>query len=350
LEPSYPRAQQIQDRINARFPAVRKVADAISPSFIQLRIPQEFHDDTGRFLALVRALFLSRDPRFEATRARMLAEEMTRPSAPHAQIAHAFEGLGRAALPLLDKLYVHSKDYVSFHTAAAGIRLGDHIACDAMVMHAENPAGEYRFQAIRGLAEAKGMASAAMALRRLLSDADPRVRIAAYEALIRRGDATIKSTRIAFDNFTLDEVPSERPDNIIYVKRSGSRRIALFGRDLRCTPPIFYRAPDGSLILNANPGDETVTALRMVVPSGEMSSPIPAPLQLLDLIRLLGSEPDVDLHGDVLGLGLDYGAVVRAVHHLCRERGVNADFILEQPNVAELFGPPRPAGRPESEL
>ena len=58
------------------------------------------------------------------------------PTAPHALIAVAFEGLGRAALPELDRLYGHSKDYVSFHAAAAGLRLGDHIAADTMVMHA----------------------------------------------------------------------------------------------------------------------------------------------------------------------------------------------------------------------
>ena len=51
-----------------------------------------------------------------------------------------------------------------------------------------------------------------------------------------------------------------------------------------------------------------------------------------------------------MGLGLDYGAVVRALYYLCQDHAINAKFILEQPNAAELFGPARPAGRPESEL
>lgn len=350
VTPSYQRARQIQDRINARFPSVYKVADAVSPSFIRLKVPSEYGRDAAHFLALVRALFLSRDPRFDALRARALAEEIIQPTAPHARIALAFEGLGRAGLPVLDRLYGHAADAVSFHAAVGGLRLDDHIACDAMAMHAHNPDSPFRFQAIRGLADARSMAGAAIALRKLLNDEDPRVQIAAYEALIKRRDPIIQSTRIASDNFTLDRIATQKGNNFVYVKRSGSRRVALFGRDLVCTPPLFYRAPDGSVTINARSADETLTVLRVVVSSGASSSPVPAPLELPPLIQLLGGEAEVGLDGEVLGLGLDYGAVVRALYYLCHDRSINADFILEQPNVAEMFGPIAAPGRPESEL
>ncbi len=350
VTPSYQRARQIQERINARFPGADRVADAVSPSFIRLRVPSEYGDDAAHFLSLVRALFLSRDPKFGATRARALAEEILHPLAPHARIALAFEGLGRAGLPVLDRLYGHPDNAVSFHAAVGGLRLGDHIACDAMAMHAHNPDSPFRLQAIRGLADARGMAGGAIALRKLLDDEDPRVQIAAYEALIKRRDPIIESTHIASDNFTLDRISTRKGDNFIYVKRSGSRCVALFGRDLSCTPPLFYRAPDGSITINADSGDQALTVLRVVVSSGATSSPVSAPLQLPALIQLLGGEADVGFDGEVVGLGLDYGAVVRALYYLCKDRSINADFILEQPNVAEMFGPIAPAGRPESEL
>ncbi len=350
LEPSYPRARQIQDRINAHFAGPRLIADAISPSFIRLAIPPEYQGDGAHFLALVRALYLSADPKFQATRARMLAEEVTHPTAPHEQVSLALEGLGRAASPILNELYTHPKGHVSFHAAAAGLRFGDHIACDAMVMHAENPASEYRFQAIRALAGAEGMGVAAIALRKLLHDKDPRIQIAAYESLIQRRDPTIESTRIAGDNFFLDQVPTLGSGNFIYVKRSGSRRIALFGDDLRCLPPVFYREPDGSVTINAEADDEALTVLRVVVASGASSSPIAAPLELPALIELMGRDADIGLDGQVTGLGLDYTAVVRALYHLAQVHSINAKFILEQPNAAELFGPTRPEGRPESEM
>jgi flagellar basal body P-ring protein FlgI len=348
-EPSYRSAQKIQDRINARFPGPSKTADAISPSFVQLHMPPEFHDDTGHFLSLVRSLYLTRDPQFETGRARALAEELAHSAAPHAQIAWCLEGLGRAAVPALAELYTHPKDDVSFHAAVAGLRLQEHIACDAMTMHAENPRSAFRFQAIRALAEAKGMAPAGIALRKLLNDDDPRVQIAAYEALVQRGDATIGSRRVAKDNFTLDYVPSSR-SNFIYVKRAGERRIALFGDGLRCSPPVLYRAPDGSVTINANVGEEELIVLRAFTATRAMSPPIPAPFELRGLIALLGGDAAVDARGEAVGLGLDYGAVVRALYHLCQSQAVNARFILEQPNAAELFGPAKPEGRLESEL
>ena len=348
-EPSYPRARQIQDRINARFSGPTKTADAMTPSFIQLRVPSEYHEDTGHFLALVRGLYLPRDPSFEATRVRALAEEIVHPTAPHAQIALCFEGLGRAALPALSALYTHPKEYVSFHAGVAGMRLGDHIAGDCLSMHATNPASEYRFAAIRALGEAKGLGGAAITLRTLLDDADPRVAVAAYEALLNRHDTAVQSHRVADDNFILDHVPTAAT-NFVYVKRSGARRLAIFGEDLRCSPPVLYRAPDGSVTLTADPDQENLTVLRTVVATGSTSPPISAPFELPALIQLMGRDAAVTPAGTTLGLGLDYGAVVRAIYHLCRTRSLNAKVILEQPNAAELFGPSRPDGRPESEL
>lgn len=346
---SYQRARQIQDRINGHFPGPRMVADAVSPSFVRLRIPEEYRDDTAHFLSLVRALYLTRDPRFQAARALQLAEEIQHGTAPHALIALGLEGLGRAALPVLDDLYAHPRETVSFHGAAAGLRLGDHVAGDAMILHAEDATGNYRPPAIRALGRAEGMAATAMALRRLLDDEDPRIRIAAYEALLERKDRTIESTPLGGDNFALDRVPS-RPPNLIYVKRSGARRVALFGSNLACSPPVLYRAPDGSVTISAAAAeDEGLTILRMAPATGSVSPPIPAGFELPGLLRLMGTEAGVGLSGEAVGLGLDYGAVARALYHLCKDHSINARFMLEQPRVAELLGPARRTGRPESE-
>lgn len=349
LEPSYQRARQVQDRINAHFPGPQKTADAISPSFVQLRVPEEFHGDTAHFLSLVRALYLPNDPRFQATRAQALAEEVVAPSSPHALIALAWEGLGRAALPELDKLYAHPKDHVSFHAAAAGIRLDDPLAADAMAVHAADPQCAFRFQAIRALGWARSIAGAGNALQRLLDDADPRAQTEAYEALAERGDVAIRSIDVGEDNFVLDLVPAER-SNLIYVKRADRRRIALFGKDIQCTPPVLYRSPDGSLTVTAQESDTQLTLIRVVVSAGAVSPPIEAPFDVPALIRLLGSEAGVDGDDKAVGLGLDYAAVVRALYHLCQDGSINAKLVFEQPNAAELFGPPRQEERPESDL
>lgn len=348
-KPSYAMAQRIQDRINSRFGGDDRTADAVSPSFITVRIPTEFHHDTAHFLGLVRALYVNMDAGYEAEQARGLAAELLQPEAPHALIALCLEGLGRPALPVLPALYAHERDYVSFHAAAAGIRLGDHLAVDALARHARDAKSQYRYQSIRALGVAEGMGNAAHELRGLLEDEDPRVGTAAYEALVARQDPAIHSRPVGGDNFHLDVVPTHQP-NMVYVKRSESRRIALMGAGWRCLAPLHYSAPDGSFTLNAYPDDDAVTILRVVPATNTRSPPIRGSMQLPELVRFLGDDPELDSDGNVRGLGLDYGAVAAALHSLSRDHAINAKFVVEQPNVAELFGPGRPLGRPESEL
>ena len=349
LEPSHGRARRIQDRINNRFPDARKIADAISPSFVEIRVPDEFEDDAAHALALIRSLYLSSDPMFEAARARLLAREIPRPGAPHAMISLCLEGLGRSALPVLADLYAHRQDYVSFHASVAGVRLGEHLAAEAVARHAGNPGSTYRFQAIEALARARGMAAAAHALRDLLEDPDPRVRVAAYQALLKRGDPSVETTPIGGDNFLLDVVASGQ-EPIVFVRRTGSRRVALIGSDLRCRPPLHYVSLDGGLTVNAYAEDKTLTLVRVALGSGSRSDPIAAPVDLLALIRLLGSDVRLDRDGRVVGLGVDHGAIVRLLQTFARDGSIDARFVLEQPNAAELFGPARPQGRPESDL
>ena len=308
----------------------------------------EYRGDETHFLQLMQRLYLSRDPGFQGARVRALAAEILLPDAPHAQIALAWEGIGRAALPAISKLYTHPRGYVNFYAAAAGLRLGDHIAADAMALHAGDGASRYCFPAIRALGQARGMAGEAMTLRGLLRHDDPRVQIAAYEPLAKRNDITVARKAIAGDNFIQAIVPTAAT-NFIYAKRRGSREIVLFGADLAAHSAVFYRSPDGRLTITAAEDDEDLTLLRRITATGTVSPEIPAPRPLYRLIELLGSEADIDATGAVTGLGLDYGAVVRAVYHLCQDGSINAKFMLEQPPQAELFVSTEPEGRPEAE-
>jgi hypothetical protein len=77
---------------------------------------------------------------------------------------------------------------------------------------------------------------------------------------------------------------------------------------------------------------------------------MPAPFEVDKLVELLGADPAVDGKGTATGLGLDYAAIARALYHLCESKAVNAQFVLEQPNLAELFGAAEAEGRAESEL
>ena len=73
-------------------------------------------------------------------------------------------------------------------------------------------------------------------------------------------------------------------------------------------------------------------------------------LDLVELVERLGSAPPRYPDDANRGLGVDYGTVIQLLQVLCDMRSVNARFKLERPSVSEILGPPRPAGRPESEL
>lgn len=346
MQPSYGMAKRIQERINSQFGSGGTVADATSPSFVRIHVPPEYDEDQAYFLALVRGLFLSRDPSFAAGRAVALAEEIVRPDAPHALIAVAFEALGRPALPELNRLYTHPLDYVSFHAAAAGMRLEDHVAADAMTIHAEDADSAFRMQAIRALALARGMAGPRQALRRLLDDEDPRIRIAAYEALIEVDDRTIVSHAIGKDNFHLDLVPTTGPP-FIYAKRTTARRIALFGEEIHCGPPMFYASPDGALIINAALGAPHIDMIR-AGRNGTRSPPVKVQADCAAMIRLMGEEAMV-IGDEIMGLSLDYSAVVRALFHLAQDGSISAEFVFEQPDALDLTGATRQKSRPETD-
>ncbi len=297
----------------------------------------------------MRALYLQRDPRLDAVRAEKLAKELAAPGAPHALIALAFEGLGRDALPVLDRLYADKQDHVSFFAAVAGLRLGDHVAADAMTVHAQDPRCAYRLRAIRALGRVKGMSETRIALRGLLDDEDTRVRIAAYEALVKRNDSSIRSAPVGWGDFHLDRIPS-RASPFIYVKRTGRPRIALFGEDDSIHPPVFYRAPDGCVTITADEGERVLTVVRVATATGESSPPIRIEPSVAKLVRLLGGKPALDEKGRVAGLGLDYSTIVHALYRLSRDGNLTMGFVLEQPVVMEPTEVTPLEGRPESEL
>lgn len=347
--PSYSRVRAVSAQINTRFPASKKVADPVSPSFVKLTVPLEYSDDAGHFLDVIRHIHLSRQAGYTAMRTRELAEEIQRPDALYADIALAWESMGRTVLPTVQKLYGHQNQDVRYYAALAGVRLGDTVAVETIAERARDSRNAQRFDAIETLGKAHSFHRAARHLRTLLDDDDAAVRVAAYQALLEHRDSSIDARQIGQDNFVLDLVPSSG-DSLIHVQRSGTRRIAVFGDKLRLRTPLFYAHPSGELTLNAYEGDDAVTVVRNGPPPNSNFPPTEANLDLIALIELLGSEPPRRSASKQKGLNADYGMLIHMLHELCDTGTISARLIIEQPSIAELFGPLRPAGRPESEL
>ncbi len=349
FRPSYSKARGIATRINNRFPGSQQVADPTSPSFVRLTIPPEYAENPKHFLALVRHLYLPQQPGFDLHRGRELAKEMVKPGADYEAIVLAWEGIGRTVLPVISKLYSHHDKAVRYYAALAGLRLRDDYAAELIAEYAADEQSARRFDAIKALGSAYEIPRAARPLRALLDDDDSRVRTAAYEALVERIDPELGTHMVGNNNFNIDLVPSNQ-ETLVYAKRTGSRRIAIFGDPPRCSPPLFYRHPSGELTLNAYEDADSITVLRKWPFAPRSAAPLQAEFDVIKLIELLGELPPAPDSAEITGLGVDYATILQMLYELCHSRTINARFVMEQAGVTELFGPLRPAGRPESEL
>ncbi len=348
--PSYHRAMAISQRINERFAgSTQIVADAVSPAEIRVVIPDANKHDPRHFLALAQHLYLPLTrPGFISERRRQLAREFAQPDSPHVEIALAWEAIGRTALPDVQKFYDHELPACSFHAAIAGLRLGDDDAIRIIERHLTNPRGRYRDAAIHVLATARHSLGASRPLRRALSDSDPRIRIAAYEALLERDDPTIRMKTIGAGAFSLDRLKSGGK-NLIYAKRSKDRRIAVFGDAVRLQPPLFFNLPNDTLMIDAADGAEKAVLLRKSPVSGATSPRVTSDLNIEAVIALMGDDPPKARDEPVRGLGVDFSSIVLAISDLCDDGSINAQFVLESSAMSGRSGMSKLPGRPESE-
>jgi hypothetical protein len=184
----------------------------------------------------------------------------------------------------------------------------------------------------------------------MLDHADPRIRIAAYEALRDRNDHSIVTRRVKHSDFYVDRV-SSKGEPLIYVSRTGRPRIALFGGDsIACNPPVFFSLPDGTLTISAEPSVDQLTLVRKARFSAAVSDPIYIDLEVGTLVELLGNKPPSSSDEAVYGLGFDFSSIVLTVSELCRSGSIQAKFVLQQPGAVGLGRTKTPPGRPESDL
>ncbi len=347
---SYATVRQMREIINRRFGGPDPVADATSPSNINLKVPPAYAGREGQFLELVRFLPLTGSAVEQEARARTLVGEMGRLDAPMNEIALCLEGIGVSVLPMLQPLYASPRREVNYHAARTGMRLGDALAMQVIIQHAGDSRSRFRLGAIRELARAPDGRRAGAALRGLLDYPDVKIRVLAFESLFEADRQSVARFQVGRNpaNFFLDIVPCDsRP--LIYVTRTRVPRIALIGGDrMVCTPPVLYVGGDRGVTLSAGAGDRMIRVLRKD-PAGTLGPYAVSP-EVPVLVKFLGGNLRVDDQGQLIGLGLHYGAVIEVLHRLCRKESINAEFTWEEPGVEDLLGPLKPTGRPETEL
>ncbi len=348
--PSHARARSIVAAINAKWPygdGRASTAEGVNEETILINVPQRFRDRADEFIRLM--TYLRVDQGF----ARMWAQRYSQAirSEPYLseQLSWAMQSLGDIALPPLRDLYDFPEPAPRLAALRAGAALGDTLAAPHLKEIARSGTAALRLDAIKLLGDLGVDPRINNDLRELLSDPAADVRVAAYEALARRGDPYL-ARRYIEDKFVLDVVPSEKP--MIYVSQQRQPRIVVFGENLGVSRPILATGWDERLMVAADGADDGLRVYYRDHVTGEGSTIDGLPPEASSLIQTLAHEPTPE--NPRPGFALSYSEVVGALHELWRADAFAADFIAEQDVLAaELIRSLRPLGaedRPETGL
>ncbi len=353
LEPSYWMARRVERRLNERFGQNPPVAKAMSKGYLTLTTPARYADEPARFVELATHLYLENTPGRVERKLIELSGELDGPDRTLGHISLIWEGLGRTVIPHIQPLYTHANPSVRFYAARAGLHLKDVNALEIMAQVAESPAHACRLLAVRELGESD-YPQAARRLAGLLDRDDQEVRIAAYEGLLHHKHPAVETHRLmsALDptqfNLTLDVVESNaRP--VVYVRRTLEPRIAVFGRRMPVSLPLFYNHPDDWVTLNALEEQSDIAVLCRTRSGQLMTEPLMVPARVVELIRALADVPVEDANDRVRGIGLGYSRVVEVLEALCTSGAIPARLVMQTTTVTDLLGPAELPERPEGD-
>lgn len=341
-QPSWQRSRDIADRINERFPTAPgesiQTANPQSPQVIRLNIPRAYADRPTELIDLIAHLYIQRGPGFEPRQARELAEAL-REEPEDEEFAEAvvlaWRALGRTIIPTLREFYEDEQMNLRLAALHAGAALEDERTTRHLAPLVEHEDAQVRIRTAEALVELPDSRRGRAALRQLLDDSEPEVRIAAYESAAVINDGGLVD-RFGIQGpqgykFVIDRIAAERP--MVYVTHEHMPRIAIFGPEMNLgfDMPMLARLWNNRLMLHSE--DEHALKLYYQPPrevQGESHELAPS---VANLAYVLGQHPGPD---HPTGLDLSFSQVVYVIHQLCERGDIDAAFEFASSPMAEM--------------
>ncbi|MFP4105957.1 MAG: flagellar basal body P-ring protein FlgI [Phycisphaerae bacterium] len=346
--PDYALCRTIANRINDRFPVRDKIAVAQTEESIKIVIPSHLRPETEHLLELIMHLPVNARSGALEYKAREIVAAMDSPTAEHERLALVLEAIGRQILPIVRQGYTARTPKAAYWAAVAGLRLGDtKTGGDIVLREAEDSTSPVQIRAVEELGHHPDVPRSYSVLQRLVNSRNELVRIAAYEALLERGDTGIVQRYNVDGQFQLDLVESTGR-YIIYATQSETPRIVVFGEGLEVAKPIFFSSYEELVTVNARSRDRHLKVYRKIPRTGKKSATMDTDFSVRDLVRLLGAEPHRAENGEMRGLGLTYGQVVTVLQEMCEGEDIPAKFVLQPPqSVRRIYRDASPVSRPD---
>jgi hypothetical protein len=328
----------------------KKVANASDEGVVWVYVPRDYTNDVDHFIGVMRHLYMQGgNPAFAAQKARELANAALQKDAPLADISFCWEGLGKSALFAITPLMSNPNPDVQFAAARAAVFLGDRAAEQVLLDIACTPGNRFRVTAVRTLAELPAKPRVDRMCRALLDSDEAKVRIEAYQMLVKHKDSTVYTRWIkngTREKFALDLVQSSGKP-LIWASRQGVPRLAVFGNMTQLEAPMLFTALDDRLTINFDGEGSPVTLFYR----GEE---LPKPAQATSSPSL--AQVVAELAGDTDGAGSNgfrfgYADIVGILQEMVDKKMISgshgqgrllASFMLQDPR--EDIAPPTERG------
>lgn len=331
MNPSHARASILQNSINARFPRERGQQDDTargeSDASIRITVPPSYRDRTAEFITLLEHMTIRlADPESVAMSVR---RALLSDPAVARQASWRWQALGDRVLPIIRELYDYPEERPRLAALRAGAKLDDALVVEHLIEMANDGGTDVRSESIKLLADMALNPQIDHALRELLNEESVDVRLAAYEALAKRGDPRLERFTVDNDKFQVDLVRSEKP--MIYVTQFGQPRIVIFGENLSIDRPVFVQAWSNQLMVKDIDGEDELEVYYRRSPMDINGAIHRVEPELSEFVRFLGHTSTVDRPEE--GLGLSYGETVGALFQIWSDEYINADFKADQDRI-----------------
>ena len=317
-------ATQISSALNKRFTissggGLKKVAEAKTDKFIDLKIPDVYRHNVGRYAQVVSNLAYEEDANTLANRLDRLESEMQDPIAA-GLAAVRLEGIGRQAVPVLIRSLRNPQLPIQFYAAQALAYIGKDDGVEILKTAAiKEPA--FRWQALAALSTMDSGQSE-NALVSLLSEPSAETRYGAFRALRKHNPshAVVQSQWLANDHhFCIIDNESEP---MLHFTRRERAEILIFN-DSQTFSDQFLFVQSG-LTVKSN-GDGTVSVANY---RADNSS------------KTICSDRVSDVFQTVTQSGFGYATLLRLARQAKKEGTLNARLAVDAtPKVGRQYTP-----------
>jgi uncharacterized lipoprotein YajG len=321
-QPDYKNASLITNKLNSRFGS--STARAVLPSQIELKVPAAYKKQKRRFVSIVKAIYLTETP--EATKERINTFVIKLAASEDKYSSEiALEALGKESISKVSALLNSSEERVRLGAARCLLNLGNDDGLNVLRKIASDKDSAYRIEALEAITTSASRNDAIAISRNLLRDSNFNIRLAAYENLRKLDDIAVSQKLIARSFYLERTAQTEYKD--IFVSRSGQPRIVLFGTPIYCNDNIFVQSADGSITINATPGEKYVSIIRKHPKRPSVMVQLKSSFELGNIIQTLCEEPLKKTEKGHRGLNVSYAEAIALLKQMCDKGAVDAEFI-----------------------